>query len=533
MRQRLAVLFILAVITAWFPQTALACWSDNAFYTSWTNDPRRTDLNDFGMIFMDSHPIVAWCGPGAADRLRQKLQAMPDDAFRGFLAGGELALAYATALQLGPRGLITPELDAQLARAGRLYHMDLDTTDGGCGFANGAWVRGNTCMDDYAIGATAYAWEAAYFSKTNRAGGWDARSNAYQQIQNMLGSYDSVCAHDPNVLDATRGPCLMGTQPLAISLNHSVQSPAYGIGLVTSLSVALIGLDVMGSPLYLNTLSTEQQTYLKQLWTEGQLHTDSGGSFLANCYSVTNPWQETQQTTPCDDPLFHYNGRMFPVAYTFNRYGLTPPPAQGNGFGFNTFDTTGFNVYDRNEFYGAGRFAFYYILTEGYNDYAETSWPRPSQFGAGPDYYIGLRDQYSQWWMSAEGNGGGAVDANRTSQGVWESFYLHDVNGGDLLSGDQVTIRTTSGYYFSADQGGGGALTADRLAANEWETFTILDQYGSNGGRILDGQIVELRTSDGAHYVTLVNGGGSGVDATGTSIGPSQSLRMWHVVDYQ
>src|ERR1043166_4698184 len=97
---------------------AFACWSDTAVTNSWGD--LNGDLNDLGMIFMDSHPNNN-CGPTAATRLLWKLQARQATNSNTWLAGASPSPAFAAALQLGPRGLITPELDAELARLAKDY----------------------------------------------------------------------------------------------------------------------------------------------------------------------------------------------------------------------------------------------------------------------------------------------------------------------------------------------------------------------------------------------------------------------------
>src|SRR5689334_6991384 len=63
-------------------------------------------------------------------------------------------------------------------------------------------------------------------------------------------------------------------------------------------------------------------------------------------------------------------------------------------------------------------------------------------------------------WVVAEGGGGGVVNANRTAAGPWESFTLEDANGGALVSGDAIAIRTYDGHYLVAEGGGGSSLRA-------------------------------------------------------------------------
>jgi hypothetical protein len=141
---------------------------------------------------------------------------------------------------------------------------------------------------------------------------------------------------------------------------------------------------------------------------------------------------------------------------------------------------------------------------------------------------MGVRWGTSGYFVAAENNGGGALNANRTVQGPWESFYMHDQNGGTLNDGDTVTIRTTSGWYWSATNGGGSTLYANQTAAITWEVFTIQKRNGT--GMIQDGDTYALKTYDGTHYVNGVYGGA--LSASDTGVNPSV-FTFYHVVDYQ
>ena len=545
--RKVTVFVAFAAAVLFFSPAAFACWSDvlmngNNDITAWGD--LNADFNSMAMIFMDSHPTVApWCGPGAATRLLTRLQARPASISSGWLRGGETALAYAAALQLGPRGLITPDLDAELARLARDYGYGVAPGVPPCGFDNDGWGNGDTCMDNHLLTAAGYAWMTAYLRKTGRP--WvNTKMHGVDQIQSAF-SMDSICPHDPGYFDTSaskRGPCKTAPASMVISLNHSNQTPAYGLGLMTSLSAAYIGYDASDQPFCTFCyIGTDAWTYLQQMWTEGQLHTDNNGTFQWNCWNDDNRnisppvWNENQQSTPCNDFNFsaHPEGTYFPVKYFYQEYGLPipSPPGPNNSYMFDTFSDGAFSPYfgDRTAFFGAGRYAFYYILTKGYNNPGDT-WPRPSSFSAGPDYYMGFSTQ-SGWYFSALNNGGSDINANVTWQLSWESLYLHDNNLGTLTDGDQVSIRTTSGWYFSADQGGGGGLYANRTSPNSWETFTVV-QIGGGGVPLGDGALFALRTADGQHYVSATNGGGSTVNATATSIGPNETFVFHHVADY-
>lgn len=130
-------------------------------------------------------------------------------------------------------------------------------------------------------------------------------------------------------------------------------------------------------------------------------------------------------------------------------------------------------------------------------------------------YQINLKTS-NNYYVVAEGDGGGAVNANRTAVGPWESFTLIDHNGGVLNSGDSVSIRTGNGHYFQAGQDGGHDVSAVAPQAYSWETFIIEKPNG--GGAIVAGDKVALRTGNG-HYFRAENNGGGGLDARAGTLG--------------
>jgi hypothetical protein len=113
-------------------------------------------------------------------------------------------------------------------------------------------------------------------------------------------------------------------------------------------------------------------------------------------------------------------------------------------------------------------------------------------------------------YMTAEGGGGGVVNANRTAASTWETFTLTDLNGGSLTDGDQIYLQALNGNYVTAEGGGGGAVNANRGAASTWETFII---HRVGGGAIHSGDQIQLQTLVLGEYVSAANGGGAGVTA--------------------
>jgi hypothetical protein len=131
-------------------------------------------------------------------------------------------------------------------------------------------------------------------------------------------------------------------------------------------------------------------------------------------------------------------------------------------------------------------------------------------------YTINLQALDSGLYVVAEGGGNGAVNADRSSPGPWETFGLIDQNDGSLQSGDFVHIQTNAYYYFSATYCGGYDLNATGSFAGYYENFRIWKVGGS--GTIGNGDHVALQTLCG-YYVVAEGGGGGAVNANRTSIG--------------
>src|SRR5690606_11756120 len=80
-------------------------------------------------------------------------------------------------------------------------------------------------------------------------------------------------------------------------------------------------------------------------------------------------------------------------------------------------------------------------------------------------------------------------------------------------------VSTSRNVSTETDQahGGGGAVKADRTAAGPWETFRLVDW---NSGGLRDGDVVSFRAHNyptSAASMRAIGGGGGSVDAAGTS----------------
>lgn len=129
------------------------------------------------------------------------------------------------------------------------------------------------------------------------------------------------------------------------------------------------------------------------------------------------------------------------------------------------------------------------------------------------------------WYVDAYNGGGEDVTAFGVDPvSPWEGFHVYDLDGGALLSGDEVVIGTFGGYYLRAVNCGGGALDARAVAAGSWERFRLHVLSGSDN--VVDfGEDIAIETSCG-YFVVAEGGGGDYVNADRTVIGPWETFRL-------
>jgi MBG domain-containing protein/Big-like domain-containing protein/chitobiase/beta-hexosaminidase-like protein/IPT/TIG domain-containing protein len=380
------------------------------------------DLNDYAVIFADSAgdsehlPCNSIAANALIAKIRNTLAAGPQlnfgksvDAYQQWLNGASVSFIFAAAIRLSDRGVLDFQLDQQLQQVRDNFAngvknnnvQQLKSKDPDCGFDGGKFAGQNTCMDDYAVAAAGFAWIAAYEKKKGR----DITTyseNARLAIGLALSTDESICvvnAADSSILAGPlqgRGPCLQydnsvrqhlidGTY-LALSLNHSTETIAYGLGLITSISSAVVGLKTAGIDVI---FTDEEQLLAVALFEEGQRKTATDGSqflehdcwrFLAN--TVLKQYTTATDVT-CDDrggldPRFssdpnaqqiydvatRYTPTMFPVSTFYTQYIFPGFAAHTTGYNFDVIPgsfafNANFNFPDLGAFFGSGRGVFY------------------------------------------------------------------------------------------------------------------------------------------------------------------------------
>lgn len=264
----------------------------------------NTNLNVYAAIFLDSYrPAGTACNAAAAYHLKHKLantygvdpvnppQVPPNPPahqdmlqrsvppFNGWLEGAYVTYIFPTAIRLNQDGLLSsdPALQTLLQMVANSMNSlaarpsgvptALTSIDGACGMSATQGAFANTCMDDYSIAAAGFAWAAAYERMMQNGMLHDQLVDAANfAINKSFDTQESICIvprtvaafRDLQPMTTNRGPCTgsvasldnslpLDQQSVTLSLNHSHEVPAYGYGLMTSISSAVLGLKFAGT----------------------------------------------------------------------------------------------------------------------------------------------------------------------------------------------------------------------------------------------------------------------------------------------
>lgn len=563
MKRRALLLFaVIAILICGAVSTQAQCLSSTI---PTTIDPDlNKDINDWAIIYEDAKSTN--CVGAAKTALEAHLQSQSNLGgwTSGFLQGGSESMAYATGLVLAGKNQSSATID-QLLRD-TPYAMSKDST---CGFSNvlqggkEQWRFANSCIDDWGVAAEGWAWRAAYMRKTGRAEWRTDRANAIFAIGMFFDINESICIYDTNQPLGTHGPCnsttsMIGqTGVLVLPFNHGAENPSYGIGMISSLAYAFLGLEVAEDPVNIDLdfssyKAADMRAIMPQLFAEAQHgSTSDGTAFVSTCFraankDATDPYANfntfrdgelsaNSRTGSCVDNVFTstpYEPWMFAVREFFAApaYNFSIPT---NGFDFSgasflnnegsTFQTT-----DRTAFFGDFRREVYYTLS---SDWFQHPGNRARFEGTGV-YLMSIKTNNGTNYLTAEGNGGSTVVADRTSAGWWETFQLQVMDGaGSLKDGDRVNLITSDSWYFSALNGGNYSLLADKQTLGAWETFRVVKLADARGGNshgpvISDGDVFALKSeSTGTtYYVVAEDGGGGAVNVNRTVQGPWESF---------
>jgi hypothetical protein len=443
------------------------------------------NLGDWGTIFMDTD--TNGCELTARDFLKVKLERQNLDAngWKGGLRGGDVYLVTAAALRLGGRGLLSSAIHNEVLKA--LASYDFANWGGSC--ARGA---GNGCMDDYSVAAAGHAWAGAYLSYTQSATPLPARDAAWfigearRYIKLSLSPQDTLCVrsilptasackaclNDYNTAYQSNGDPTALRNDIAsnvkevLSFEHGFENPNYGIGLLTSVSIATQGIQVATGAPY--AASDYEKVMAHGIFRTGQRHapqTTNGCqtawvdncvglecSILGNCISANC----LPPSSGCGEDFggVKYDAGMYPVkALLQNELALPAGNAVILGSPYYQFDQfsglcSPSKFSSTAPFFHDGRYAAYYRLSSEWA-YGTQPWV----WGVSPAQY---------------------VDAPQPSTPVHGATTF----SGWAFDGEANATLTTASFAFTVD---GQPITLAGFSYGGWRT-DVCAAFGVNKG---------------------------------------------------
>jgi hypothetical protein len=531
----------------------------------------QANFNVLGLLFRagqqgKSNGCVATAAANLKSFLIDVRQERGSTWWQQFLSGAYVTYVMAAGMEISGRGYMDKELDLLVRDVGEDYTFTKFAGDP-CGlYADDPSApmaglkmsrRANSCMDDYAIAASGFAWKAAYWRASGRYY-QSPRNSAISYMRNSLLDSESICVHSPLTywIDTNMGtmfeaPACNKTasdldgsgDAVVISLNHGNQTPAYGFGLLTSVAAGAVALEVANNPISTGDFSPNELKALKHLWKEAVDKTNSSsGAFRsmrtgdANCYNMaglSSGSRTLQENWGCEDQQFGwgdtteqtlnarlpnfgegnlaYDARWYPMATFYDRYSFTK--GSGGGYAFSTFSDPD-NRFSNNTvdagFYGPGRY-------ETYNTLSSVWFNSRPPLTARSEFRLSLAtyNTYGGRYFYATNGGGSSVVASAASPGVTNTnFEIVDLDGALLDVNSLVAIRVTNIYgqqYYLTAPSGGGTVSATATGVGTNEQFRIEKVSGSPGTMLSHLDYFALKAVSNNRYMEAVSGGGGNI----------------------
>lgn len=491
------------------------------------------DMTDLSYILRSAQSADLSCVQIARDKLYSKLEDMSfvatlwpqDDPWKQHWSGVSLSFALSSGLILGSRGYLTDSLDYELSRAA--WRQTFKFADN-CGFNNGNFTEGNTCLEEYAIQTLADGWKTAYFRLTARE--WSPAYNATIQGWRTTMSEDVACIYNPAKSLATgRGFCngtlldLENNVAEMVTLNHEFQTPAYGVGQMTHVASAFVGLEAAQKRVTF-TSSDVYARMARQYFREGDLKAKSTGAFAVGGQNdpvgcrqevggvLSEPVHVCYDAQKTANPANWYRADHFPVRRFYDRSNIFGTNYTYNAVNWN-FTTYNQPAFEQSAFYWPARFEAY--VTMGHIWVEPTT--RPALRGNGR-YKAGLL-RTTNWFLVSNGQNttptatGNATDA--TGRFLEETFTIEDLTPNTPLSnGDWVTIKNQHGYYLEATNGGGSTVVTRYNYVTNNAKFKIQKYGNAPTEMVAHNDIFSLKTWNNVNFLIAPPGGTLSATAT-------------------
>jgi hypothetical protein len=350
----------LSLLSFGFTHQALACRVYDPGFSQYFRNSVNQDLNDFAAIHIDADD------PNCAQAALYALYTKVNDALRysgsflGWLDGYNVALIFSATQRLGANGWASKDLDTVLVQVENKYQPTTIKPIGPCGNEGLS-----TCMDVDMAGATAYAWMAAYDARRMRQ-----TNNANNADRYLHTAMADVCLFDLNAfLNSDRKTLCTGTAAglragtsVAMPVNHGIENPNYGFGLMTSAASAVEGMGVAG---HYFAWTQDEQSIATALFAEIQSRV-SGGAYTSNCAwpqrNADGTWGGSYSAACADGS---YDPNMYALYDFYFRQGLpipNNPNYQSRSIDASKFDLGSTANDYQNGFFGLGRYVTYQTL---------------------------------------------------------------------------------------------------------------------------------------------------------------------------
>lgn len=311
--------------------------------------------------------LYGWSPGGPEARIADPRSGADVHPFASWLSGAVVTHVFNAAFELRRAGIgVDPGL---LASVEVVFASIPVPQDPGCGLRSLPSV--NSCMDDFALTASASAWIAAWECGEGRdADPWAVAARAFvaEALAPMSEHGGGPCFFAVETLadGARRARCdAPGGVAKVMGADHGRENPSYGLGLMTSVASACAALYFTGRPC---AFTDGEADVARGLFRHGQEKASSDGAAFngpgpAGCVDFADPDGATKDCSDADTLVYSgggYRPSDFPVRLFYDKRGvggLDPEPA----YQFDAFCDARV-TWRPDGFFGANRRAFYQRL---------------------------------------------------------------------------------------------------------------------------------------------------------------------------
>jgi hypothetical protein len=345
----------------------IGCWSD---YVTDTPEFDLREADVFAAYALDA--VKPECSSMAAKKFSERLKIVvslglikdPRSGWyvfplQSWLAGTVVTQIFYAAWEFKRAGIEVD--DGMLRQAEIIYEGIPIPQDSGCGLRSLQWGV-NSCMDDFALTASGFAWIAAYENIMGR----DAKSEASRARDSVGQALSPMSEHGG-------GPCLFYLETLGdgthrvhcdgdlatakiMGADHNRENPGYGLGLMTGIASACAALYYADEP----CMFTPDEVFISRgLFTHAQEKVSRGGrGFSKTCVDFPNPDGELKDCSDGDTLVWSQGGYRptdFPVKLFYDKRGIG---VDSNGYQFDHYCESRISTRP-GDFWSMNRIVFY------------------------------------------------------------------------------------------------------------------------------------------------------------------------------